>query len=324
MIESSTKKSLARPNRSWLILGMVALAVMVPQHFAYAQKQVVKSQEQIESEYIGGQGIRAKAFSNIPTGLLPLSPGQIKLLHRLYNRSQRAMASDGDLPPRPTSSSLTVDLSPGGLPPVVRLAGGYVTSLVFMDASGQPWPIQSYDLGNPSAFSIQWKPSSKESVEMKSDVGNTLMIQALTLYKHANLAVVLQGMNTPIMITLTSGQKAVDYRVDMHIPRMGPFAAHHSLQSSLVGSDTRLMDILNNVTPTNFKPMIVKNEDNVVAWKSNKMMYIRTPLTLISPGWVAKMSSSEGLMNAYKLPLAPVVLLLDNGKIKSVAVEEGV
>ena len=36
-------------------------------------------------------------------------------------------------------------------------------------------------------------------------------LQALTLYKHANVAVTLRGMNTPIMITLVSGQKVVDY-----------------------------------------------------------------------------------------------------------------
>ena len=51
--------------------------------------------------------------------------------------------------------------------------------------------------------------------------GNTLLIQSSTMFKEGNLAVILQGLNTPIMITLLPGQQAVDYRVDIQVPRVG-------------------------------------------------------------------------------------------------------
>jgi intracellular multiplication protein IcmK len=289
-----------------------------------SDKAGFKTGHEIEKEYIGGSGIRQRAFSQVPMGLLPMSPGQIKLLHRLYNRSQRAMASEGDVPPRATSTSLTVDLSPGSTMPVVRLASGYVSSLIFLDVTGKPWPIQSYDLGNPNAFSIQWRSSTKPDVKLGSDTGNTLIIQALTLYKHANLAVTLQGMNTPIMLTLVSGQKAVDYRVDVHVPKRGPLASPFENADQYPDTaDGRLMGVLNNVSSKSMHPLVLKEGVNLKAWKSGHYLFARSPLTIISPSWIAKMSSSDGAMHAYKLPYTSVLLVLDGGKLTSVTLEEG-
>ncbi|WP_251365941.1 DotH/IcmK family type IV secretion protein [Coxiella-like endosymbiont of Rhipicephalus sanguineus] len=59
-------------------------------------------------------------------------------------------------PPKPTSASVIVNLSPEATLPVIRLSSGFVTSLVFLDSTGAPWPIQAYDLGDPNSFNIQW------------------------------------------------------------------------------------------------------------------------------------------------------------------------
>ena len=97
---------------------------------------------------------------------------------------------------------------------MIRLRAGYVTSLVFLDSTGEPWPIQAYDLGNPKSFNIRWDQK-----------GNTLMVQAMDTYQAGNLAVMLKDHNTPVMITLMPGQQEVDYRVDLRLPGLGPNAA---------------------------------------------------------------------------------------------------
>ena len=43
---------------------------------------------------------------------------------------------------------------PGATPPAIRLAQGYVSSLVFVDSTGAPWPIASFDIGDPKG--CQW------------------------------------------------------------------------------------------------------------------------------------------------------------------------
>jgi len=79
--------------------------------------------------------------------------------------------------------------------------------LFFLVATGAPWPVKAYDLGDPSSYNIQWEKQ-----------GSTMMLQAITEYKSGNLAVVLEGLNTPVMLTLMPGQRAVDYRVCIQVP----------------------------------------------------------------------------------------------------------
>ena len=55
-------------------------------------------------------------------------------------------------------------------------------------------------------------------------------------------------------------------------------------------------------------------------WSVGGDFYLRSAYALLSPAWVAKMSSADG-MNAYKLSPAPLVLLMRQGQIVSVKIE---
>jgi intracellular multiplication protein IcmK len=277
------------------------------------------SNAQIEKNFVHSTTVRQKAFAQVPDTLLPMTPNQIRLVHRLFNSTKRAEEGVGGVPPRPTSSSLVVDLSPGGVPPVIRLTSGFITSVVFLDATGAPWPIQAYDIGNPRAFNIQWIQSTKADLKRGTDLGNTLLIQSITNYKAANLAVMLQGLNTPVMISLIPGQKAVDYRVDVHIPRTGPSAFPQIMQMPRPVGHV-LMNILNNVVPRGAKVLNAGRTD-VRAWVVGDAMYLRTTLTLISPGWQSVVSSPDGAVRAYKMEPSPIVLALDRGTLTELTFE---
>lgn len=258
--------------------------------------------------------VRSEAFASVPDTLMPLSPNEIKDVRRIFNRTQQAGAFTGDVPAKPVSSTIMVDISPGASPPVVRLSSGFVSSLVFLDSSGAPWPIQAYDLGDPKSFNIQWSQSSGEN-----SIDNTLMIQAITMYKVANLAVVLKGLNTPIMLTLVPGQEVVDYRVDIRAPGLGP-KARPTYNMMPASASSVLIDILNDVGPDKAKRLTVKGS-NASAWLVDKTMYLRTDMTVVSPSWISTMSGSEGGVNAYELPQSSVVLALKNGKVNKLQIE---
>ncbi len=161
----------------------------------------------------GDSDISQSAFNSMVNTALPMTPDQIHRLKQLFTATQYAQAAPPGIPPRPVATSQIVNLAPGATPPVIRLAQGFVTSLVFIDSTGAPWPIDSYSIGDPQRFNIQWN---------KTD--NTLMIQALSLYNYGNLAVRLKGLVTPVMLTLIPGQKDIDYRVDLRIQGLGPNA----------------------------------------------------------------------------------------------------
>lgn len=256
-----------------------------------------------------GVNMRDQAFSETADNLLPLTPDQIRTLHSLFSNTQRAVGETSGIPPRPTSTSKIVNLSPGATPPIIRLSAGFVSSLVFLDTSGAPWPVESYDLGDPRSYNIQWDRKS-----------NMLLVQAITEYKSGNLAVMLRGLNTPVMLTLLPGQRAVDYRVDLRIPGMGPNAAPSAMPELLPGaSNPILLEVLNGIPPQGSRALTVTGRDCSV-WLYNGKIFLRTRLTVLSPGWISTLSSADG-MHAYEMQQTPVILASENGKMVRLAIQ---
>ncbi|MDP3559525.1 MAG: DotH/IcmK family type IV secretion protein [Legionellaceae bacterium] len=250
-----------------------------------------------------------KAFKEVTRKLYPLSPEEIIRLKQLDNTQEYAETSPAGVPPKPTATSQFVNLSPGSTPPVIRLAQGFVSSLVFLDSTGAPWPIAAYDLGDPAAFSIQWDKS-----------GNTLMIQAKKKYTYGNMAIRLKGLNTPVMLTMIPGQKAVDYRIDMRVQGYGPNAKNLPSGDGLPPSaDSLLLNVLDGVPPNGSQRLVVSGGD-ARAWLLNEKMYVRTNLTVLSPGWVASMTSGDG-MHAYEMQKSPILLVSWHGKVMQLKVE---
>jgi intracellular multiplication protein IcmK len=246
-----------------------------------------------------------QAFSGVINQLLPMTPDQIVKLKEVFNETQLAASLPPGVPPKPTTTSLIVNLSPQAAPPVIRLGAGYISSLVFVDSTGQPWPIEAYSIGDPTAFNIQWDRKS-----------NTLLVQSASFYKRSNLAVILKELNTPVMLTLLAGQQAVDYRVDLRIPGVGPNAMF--IQNGLPDvANPILLDVLNGVAPKGSKQLKVTGGD-CQAWLFNNKLFVRTSLEIISPAWRAIMTSIDGT-HAYELQPAPILLALQRGKDKALS-----
>lgn len=251
------------------------------------------------------------AFQSVASQAFPLTPEQIQTLNNMLDATQRAQATTPNVsPPQPTSTSTMVSLAPGSTPPVIRLSRGFVSSLVFVDSTGASWPIAAFDIGNPSAFNITWDKKS-----------NTLMVQARASYTYGNLAVKLVGLNTPVMLTLVPGQKVVDYRVDLRVEGLGPNAQPGMQGAGLPGqADQTLLNILDGVPPAGAKRLTVSNNVAQVWIVGDNNLYVRTEFTLLSPAWLSKMSSADG-MNAYQLQPTPMILVSRYGKVMQIKVE---
>lgn len=253
--------------------------------------------------------VNKSAFGSMTQSVLPMTPEQIQRLRQLFNQTQQAAATTPGIPPRPTISSQYIKLEPGATPVVIRLSQGYVTTLAFLDATGQPWPIANYDVGNPQAFNIQWDKKS-----------NLLMIQSTSLYSVGNMAVQLQGLSTPVMLTLISGQKAVDYRIDLRLPQNGPNAQALLGRSLPSNANPTLLSILDGVAPKGCHLLEVSG-GSAQAWSDEAgHLYLRTRLTLISPAWISTMSSPDG-MKAYLMPKTPLILGFEEGKSIQLKIE---
>lgn len=246
--------------------------------------------------------LREEAFKEVLNKTFPMNPEQIRELHKEHDKSQAAIRATPNAPPQPKSSTLTVDLSPGATPPVVRLATGFVTSIVFVDTTGQAWPVADYSLGNPNGFNIKWDNKT-----------NALFIQSTQDYLTGNMAVRLVNLETPIMISIVTGQRDVDYRVDVQVPGYGPNASAPVLDNPLPGhASSALLSALDGVPPVGSIELKI-NKEYGRAWIYNDRLLFRTKLTLLSPAWTSSVSGSDGT-KVYELMKTPLLLVSQHGK----------
>ena len=253
--------------------------------------------------------INELAFEKATSQMFPLKYQQYMDIHKKYNQKQFAISATPGTPPKPIAGSQFVKLAPGSTPPVIRLGRGFVSSVVFLDSNGNPWPIVGYDLGDPAAFNIQWDRQ-----------GNILMIQAMKLYSYGNMAVKLEGLNTPVMLTLVPGQKVIDYRTDMRVQGFGPNSEDRPVATGIpAAADNVLLNVLQGIAPQSSKRLMVKGGP-ASAWKLGEKIYVRTNLTVVSPGWIASMTSADG-MKAYEMQAAPVLLVSWHGKLMQLKLE---
>jgi len=243
-----------------------------------------------------------KSFNRAENGLLPLSSDQIRDFMRKLEITQKAAQAPSSGPPKAEVKLITLSLDPGIDPPQINLAAGYVTTITIIDATGEPWPIS--DVGVGGSFEVSPTQSGSHVVR----------VMPLTRIGAGNLSVLLKDLSTPVIFRLSAGGPTVDMRYDARIPKLGPGAKVPLInRPHLEAGDETIMMLLDNAPPSGAKRMKVSGVDaRTMAWLLDQHVYVRTPLTLLSPAWDASVSSADG-MTVYEIGDAPVLLMSDNG-----------
>ncbi len=259
-----------------------------------------KTPEQIEAE------IRSRAYDAAVTGLLPLRPGEIRKLLETYDKTQQAVEIPVYPYPKPQVVIQTVSLDPGSQPLEIKVATGHVSTLNVMDVTGAPWPIQD----------MSWA-GNFEIVQPETG-GAVLRITPMSEFAYGNISIRLIGLSTPVTFIMKAHRDVVQYRFDARIPQFGPNAKPPVIQGGLniAAGNSILAGFLEGVAPDGAERLKVDGVDGrTSAYKYASETYVRTPLTLLSPGWSSSVSSGDG-MNVYQLRDAPVLLLSEEGEMK--------
>lgn len=253
------------------------------------------------------------AFQSALDSTMPLRPDQIQQLIGRMSELQQATGSPPLDPSRPTPvvKVETVSLDPSGEMPEIKLAAGYVSTIMVLDATGAPWPIKDI------AF------AGKFEVRVPEDDKHILRVIPLNRFNEGNLTIQLQGLAAPVIFKVTSGNKEVYYRYDVRIPALGPNARPPRFESalSIVAGDPVLMSVLDGYPPSGAKRLDVKGIDSrSAAWEVAGQIYLRTPHSLLSPAWSSSASSGDGT-TVYLIPDTPVLLLSDQGLMVRARIE---
>ncbi|MCD8497286.1 MAG: DotH/IcmK family type IV secretion protein [Alphaproteobacteria bacterium] len=267
-----------------------------------------KTPEELEKE------VRDKAFKAALNGLLPMKPEEIRKLLEYYDRTQESVEVPIYPAPKPEIAVETLSLDPGTKPAVIKLAFGHVTTFNTLDITGAPWPIEDMSwAGNFDVMETEAGPGA-----------NIVRITPQTEFATGNMSMRLVGLRTPVIIMMETNREKVHYRFDAVIPEFGPMA-NSPIISTNVGLSAGNIDmakILEGVPPSGAKRLSVSGIDGrTSAYAMNGRTYLRTPTTLLSPGWSQTVSSADG-MKVYEMENAPVVLVSDKGKMVRVKLTE--
>jgi intracellular multiplication protein IcmK len=252
--------------------------------------------------------VNEAAFKALLKQYFPLSSDQ---LHQFKDASAEQKKANA-MPPGPaptveTSNIIPVDFKPGHVMPVLRIAAGSVSSIVFTDKAGKIWPIVSYTIGDPEAFGIQWNKST-----------GVLMVQGKKLYGQSNIGVVLQGMDIPVMLTILLGQNNWDYLDYVQVQQYMASDQGIDQPSSVTPAPSYLISVLNGVPPAGALELPVAGGSAKV-WAYLGRYLMLTQSTLLSPTWSFRADGPSGY-HAYELQPTPYLMVSNQGQIQKLVV----
>ena len=266
-----------------------------------------KSPEELEAE------IRGEAFNAAVNGYFPLRPDEIRRFLEVYDEVKQASNTRIYPYPQPESKVAQISLDPHDEPAVVKMAAGLVTTISMLDATGQPWPVEN----------MTW--AGDFEVVVPQEGGHRIRITPLSEYAYGNVSMTFEGLSAPVILTLATQREMVHVRFDARIPALGPFAKPPLMGSSgpsIQAGSVEVVSVLDGTLPNSAVTLQVTGTDGrTKAYKMNERVYLRTPLTLISPAWMESAASADG-MNVYVLEDTPVVLLSEKGKVVRAFISE--
>ncbi|MCK5556194.1 MAG: type IV secretion protein DotH [Alphaproteobacteria bacterium] len=238
--------------------------------------------------------------------LMPLTPEQIRELLDAFEVNRQSAETPNSMP-IPRVMVETISLDPSHTPSVIKMSPGRVTTITILDQTGAPWAIQ--DIG--------W--AGKFTITPPEEGGHVIRVVPMSAHGVGNISIRLVDMITPVTFTLLTGLDEVYYRFDARIPKQGPLAKTPLIEfgglNAVTGTDENLVQILDGTPPHQSEKLKIDGVDGrTKVWRVSGRIYLRTPLTLLSPSWNSSVTSADG-MNVYTLNDAPVVLLSDEGRM---------
>lgn len=265
-------------------------------------------QAQLEAEAMAQQEkMKQQIFDQSLESLLPLTPDQTRSVLDSFRESREA-AETPIVVPKARTTVENVSLDPSQPPLSIKTSPGYVTTLTILDMTGAPWAIQD----------ISW--AGKFEVTTPEEGGHVIRITPMSAHGVGNISIRLVDLITPITFSIDTGLDVVDYRFDARIPKAGPLAKTPLIANggltTVAGTDENLMRVLDGTSVEGVATRLTLDgvDGATTAYSINDTMYLRTPLTLLSPAWQSSATSADG-MNVYTLKSTPVILLSDKGRM---------
>lgn len=243
--------------------------------------------------------------------IAPLTVQEVLELRQELLRRRQAVQQALEPLAVPVRRAVTLDLSPTAPPEVVRVAPGQGTIIAFYDAAGRPWPFKVSDGYAPDFLDVSSFGTASLSIGLKRPlVGRT------------NIAVLLDGLDTPVVLSVLPASEQADVALEVQVPRYVPGlpAPVNAAQHMASLNAAELMDYLMGTPPKSARAL-TSTSAVVKAWQtsSNKMI-VRTNALVAAPAWTRRQSSGTGV-TVYEMSLSPVVTVAVDGALSLVRLD---
>ena len=250
--------------------------------------------------------LREEAFKASLNGAFPLTPDQIMEVLDRYRETREVSQERIGGVPKPSITLETISLDPGTTPATIKLSPGHVTTLNILDSTGEPWPIKD----------ISW--GGDFEVIQPQEGAHVVRISPMKAHEVGNLSIQMVDLDTPVTFSLKTQLEEVQYRFDAQLPLYGPNATPPLIEGATITTKAGREDIVrildgNPVSGTT-KLTVTGVDGRTTAYELGGNYYIRTPLSLLSPGWSSSVRSADGTA-VYAINKSPVILLSDQGKM---------
>lgn len=302
MIKSCIKK----PTLTVLAFSLTALALS-----AQAQENKYNSDNEFYDKSVqplSEDEIDSIARKKWLDNRLPFSSSDVKDYIKKSQRLEKSFKTN--LNTKLEKKSVAIDLDDPQTFPEIITATGFDSVVTFLDASGNPWPIEYFRNGNKNQFDIE----QPKEISNK----NILYISSKKNYARTNLTVVFQGEDTPVIIQVATSDimnsDQADGRVSIRLQKRGPMSDYsepvvvNSHQQESIETSNVLLKFLDNLPPKEAFKLDFKGDKSIDAWSYQGDIFVRTKNNLIWPP-TESIQYGEGEVKVYKTTVSPIIRL---------------
>lgn len=256
----------------------------------------------------------------ITNGISPLTPEQQEQVRGAF-RSNDAFQYDTGRELKIRNVKIPISLATPSIP-TVKLGHTFTTTLIFTDAAGNPWSIDTLtDMSDSDVVSVEKKAPNILTVRPKKRAGKT------------NLPIKLTGQQRPITFLFDISDQDVFFDVDVQIDALGDhnqsqslismtrFQNHQSVAPRL-NVDGEKSLLLQFMTPEGYTERRLFDERrqpvdprDFMAWSKDGRLYIMTPHLPYSPDPIDYHASPDGRHRLLEFRERAIIAVRMNTKI---------
>ena len=282
-------------------IAAIAAALVFPQ---LAGAQHIADTQQGQEDH--PPDAREEGFNAALQSAFPMTPDMVRRYRQIHMDNERAVLDKPE--PQQLDRMDRLSLLPGSGPaPLVSIAPGIVSVIGFYDASGSPWPIRQYVIGDGDNYQL----------ERLGEYANAIAISPLARVGWTNLVIDLEDASSPVVLRVTIDREQADYRRYIQIMQDGPHAARETVAGNEQTTPPDNGDLLAALSatgiPEDWIPVTVKGV-SVAAWLAGDELFLRSAHALLSPQWLSSLTG-PGRLRSYRLAANAVLLFSVDGRI---------